>query len=127
MAITSAMMNINLRVGLNEDQITEIAEQIIEQSQEDNLSVEDVLLFLRELVTGKAGKIYDRMDIPTFFELFENYRERRHQAVLNIRYEEQANHKVLGPSERSSDDTKTEKQEMREAMKDHLNHLYKKT
>lgn len=120
------MMNINLRVGLNEDQIAELSEQIIEQSGEDNLAVEDVLLFLRELITGKAGKIYDRMDIPTFFELFENYREKRHQAILNIRYEEQANHKVYGPSERSSEDTTSEKQEMREAMRDHLNHIYNK-
>lgn len=121
-SLKSAFSNINLRIGLTEDQIVELADQIIIQSQEDNLSLEDVLLFLQELISGRAGKIYDRMDIPTFFELFENYRQQRHIALLNIRYEQEVNHKALGWSEREPND---EKEPHREALKYHLQRLYK--
>lgn len=100
-SIKSAFGNINLRVGLNDDQIIEIAEQIIDQSVEDFLSLEDVLLFLQQLVTGKAGKIYDRMDVPTFFELFETYRQERHEQLIRIKNERHQNLKSQGPSDRS--------------------------
>jgi hypothetical protein len=92
-SIKSAFDNINLRIGLTPDQTVEIAEQIIDQSEEDYLSLEDVLLFLQQLVTGKAGKIYDRMDVPTFFELFENYRESRYQELVRIRKDQKAAHR----------------------------------
>jgi uncharacterized protein YciU (UPF0263 family) len=122
-SLKSAMANINLRVGLSEDQLVELADQIITESSEDNLSLEDVLLFLQLLVTGKAGKIYDRLDIPTFFELFETYREDRHQALLNVRYEQSVNHRALGPTDRTSEET--DKDAHREALADHLKNLYK--
>lgn len=100
-SIKSAFDNINLRIGLTADQTVEIAEQIIDQSEEDYLSLEDVLLFLQQLITGKAGKIYDRMDVPTFFELFENYRQERHEQLVKIKNERHQNLKSKGDSERS--------------------------
>lgn len=119
-SIKSAMNNLNLRVGFNEDQIIELSVAIMDQSFEDNLSIEDVLLFLQMLITGKTGKIYDRMDIPTFFERFEAYRQERHKALLDIREEQQAQHKAYGPTERWSDMTKDEeKNAFHEAMKDY--------
>ena len=122
-SLTSAMQNINLRVGLSPEQIFELSEAIIDQSHEDNLGLEDILLFLGELVTGKAGKIYDRMDMPTFFELFEYYRQQRHSTLMDIRYEEQVNHKAQGPTDRTSEET--DKDAHREALADHLKNLYK--
>lgn len=116
---------INLRVGLTEDQIITIATEIIEESKEDNLALEDVLLFLKDLITGKAGKIYDRMDVPTFFELFETYRQTRHDALQDIRYEQSVNYKALGPTERASDNNDREKELHRSALGDHLKNLYK--
>jgi hypothetical protein len=124
-SIKSAMSNFNLRVGLSEDQMVELADQIITQSHEDNLSLEDVLLFLQDLISGKAGKIYDRMDIPTFFELFETYRQKRHEALLDIRYEQHVNYKALGPTERESENYDRERQAQREAIGDHLRKQYK--
>lgn len=103
-SIKSAFEAINLRVGMNVEQILDLADEIIDQSSEDNLALEDVLLFLQQLITGKAGKIFDRMDIPTFFELFETYRQSRHEEVLNIREQEQANHKAYGDPSRTSDE-----------------------
>lgn len=100
-SIKSAFDNINLRVGLSPDQMVEIAEQIIDQSEEDFLALEDVLLFLQRLVTGQAGKIYDRMDVPTFFEMFETYRQERHDNLIRIRDEKHQNNKAHGDSERN--------------------------
>lgn len=119
--LKSAFNNINLRMGLNEDQIIELSDSIIDQSFEDNLSLEDVLLFLQKLLMGEAGKIYDRMDIPTFFEMFEKYRQERYEALLNIREEQQAQYKSFGPSERWSDMNKEDERDaFHEAMKDYL-------
>lgn len=123
-SIRSALSNLNLRYGLNDDQIIELSDQIIDQSHEDNLSLEDVLLFLQQLITGKAGKIYDRLDIPTFFELFETYREDRHKALKNIQYERHVNNKSLGPNDRASDE-KDDRDAHREALADHLKKTYK--
>jgi hypothetical protein len=120
-SLKSAFNNINLRVGLNEDQMIELADAIIDQSGEDNLSLEDVLLFLQKLLVGDAGKIYDRMDIPTFFELFETYRQDRHVAILRIREEQQSQHKSSGDPERWSEThDKEEENSMHDAMKEYL-------
>jgi hypothetical protein len=120
-ALKSGFENINLRVGMTADQIVELAEQIIDQSQEDNLAIEDVLLFLQQLITGKAGKIYDRMDIPTFFELFENYRQERYEKIVSIRNEQHNQYKTYGDTgERLSDNMDKEKELSRSALGDYL-------
>lgn len=120
-SIKSALDNINLRIGMNEDQIFDLAEEIIDQSTEDNLGIEDVLLFLKDLITGKAGKIYDRLDMPTFFELFETYRQQRHEKLQSIRYEQQQQYSALPMNERLSDMfPDDEKNNMREALKNDL-------
>jgi hypothetical protein len=36
------------------------------------------------------------MDIPTFFEFFEKYRQERHINLIRIREERSANYKVMG-------------------------------
>jgi hypothetical protein len=95
--------NMNLKRGMNEDQIITLGEEIINESHEDNLSMEDVLLFLQQLMTGKAGRILDRMDIPLFFELFENYRQDRHMTLQYIQYEAECNYRGQGDRTRTSD------------------------
>lgn len=95
-ALKSAFNNFNLKFAMNEDQIIELADQIIDQSYEDNLAIEDVLLFLQGLLTSNYGKVYDRMDIPLFFEFFEKYRQTRHGQLLTIRDEQQTQAKVMG-------------------------------
>lgn len=126
-SLKSAFSNINLRVGLNEDQLIDLADAIIDQSGEDNLSLEDVLLFLQKLLVGDAGKIYDRMDVPTFFELFETYRQDRHEAVVRIREEQQSQHKSFGDPERWSEThDKEAERSMGEAMKEYMNMQYNK-
>jgi hypothetical protein len=95
-ALKSAFNNFNLKFAMNADQVIELADQIIDQSFEDNLSIEDVLLFLQGLLTSKYGKVYDRMDIPLFFEFFEKYRQERHNQLRSVRDEERAQSKSAG-------------------------------
>lgn len=121
--IKSAMEAINLKLPMTEDQIVELAGLIIDQSAEDNLSLEDILLFLQDLITGKSGKIYDRMDIPRFFELFEIYRQERHVNMLRIREENHAQFKGTGDTERISEND-SEKDNMRSAMSNYLQQKY---
>jgi len=112
--------NMNLKRGMNEDQIINLAEAIIEESKEDNLSMEDVLLFLQQMITGKiAGRIYDRMDIPLFFELFEYYRQERYLALRYIQYEAEVNYKALGDQTRTSDGFAENDNNTRQVMADY--------
>lgn len=95
-SLTSLFSNINLRVGLTDQQLVDIGNLIIDQSYEDQLALEDVLLFFQKFLVGEYGKIYDRMDIPTFFEFFEKYRQNRYEAIRAIREQEHAQYKVSG-------------------------------
>lgn len=117
--LTAAFENMNLKRGMNEDQVLNLAELIIEESHEDNLSMEDVLLFLQQLVAGRAGKILDRMDLPLFFELFENYRQDRHLALTYLQYEAECNYKVQGDTTRTSDGKMENDANTRQVMSDY--------
>lgn len=123
-SLKSALDNINLKKTLNEDQVIELAEVIIDQSHEDNLALEDVLLFLNRLVTGKAGTMYDRLDMPTFFELFETYREERHQACRHFREEQHANYTVNRAGSRNSDQFREAEDEFKAALNDYYRKHY---
>jgi len=120
-SVGSAIRNINIRNGLNEEQVVEIADMIIDQSHEDNLSLQDVLLFLGDLLAGKCGKIYDRLDIPTFFELFETYRQKRHEHMKGFRSEIEAQYRALPVNDRFvHDSVEDEKNKTRGALAGYL-------
>lgn len=116
--ITKTLLNFNLRVGMNSEQIYDLSLALIETAEEDNLAIEDIMLFLDGLPKFKYGKVYDRMDMPTFFEMLEVYREQRHQAFVNAREEQHAQFKSMGDSNRMSTDT--DKEANRNAMKQYL-------
>ena len=118
LAITKTLNSFNLRVGMNPAQVLELAYSLIEEAEQDQLSIQDILLFLDGLPKFKYGKVYDRMDMPTFYELFEVYREQRHQAYINAKEEQHAQFKSMGDSNRMSYDT--EKEDNRNAMKQYL-------
>jgi hypothetical protein len=58
------------------------------------------------------------MDMPTFFEMLEVYREQRHQAFISNRDEHHSQYKAAGDSNRMSLDT--EKESFRDAMKNYM-------
>lgn len=111
--------NMNLKRGVNDDQLLNIAERIIEESHEDNLSVEDVLLYLEKLEVGKMGQLFERMDMPTFFEHFEFYRQERHLALNYMQYELECQYKGLGDTTRISDGRAENDANTRQVMADY--------
>jgi hypothetical protein len=119
--IAFALEYFNLRYGLSPIQLGILSDEIIDDAESDKLSVQDVYIFLGQLVTGKAGKIYDRLDIPTFMELFENYRQERHEAYINLKFEQDSQYKTYGNPERTTVDT--EKELHKTALKEHLKNL----
>lgn len=96
-AITVAMENLNIAKPLTENQIVELADEILDTANQDALALEDVLLFLQKLVRGEAGETYSRMDIPTFMRMFEKHRQARYEALKNHEYEQHAYFKGLCP------------------------------
>lgn len=102
-SILSAFQHIE-KAKMTADQIIELAEGIIDSAEEDQLAIEDVLLFLKDLLLGKMGKITSQVDMPLFFELFEKYRDKRYQTIEAIRYEEHLNCKNMGHAPRSSNE-----------------------
>lgn len=102
-AILSAFNNIE-KATMDAEQIADLAEMIIDSSQEDDLAIEDVLLFLKEMLMGKMGKITHKLDYPLFFEMFEKYRDERYKVLESIRYEEHLNCKNMGHQSRSADE-----------------------
>jgi hypothetical protein len=91
--LKSAMESMNISRPMNNTQILDLTDAILETSEEDNLAVEDLMLFLQKLVRGEYGVLYESMDIPKFMEKFEKYREDRFQVMQSIRYEQASNHR----------------------------------
>lgn len=116
--ITKTLNNFNLRVGMNPEQIMDLSYSIIDESEQDQLAIQDIFLFLDGMVKYKYGKVYDRMDMPTFFEMLEKYREERHQAYINGKEEAHAQFKAMGTSNRTSEDI--DKEANRNAMANYL-------
>lgn len=123
-SIKSATNNLNLSSPLSDDQIMEITARVIEESEQDNLSIEDVLLFLGEMLAGKCGKIYGRLDMQSFFELFEVYREERHTIHIGLEYEKHVQYSSMGNTERISDNESREKELRHSALGDYLRTKY---
>ena len=118
--LTMAFEGMNLARGLNGSQINDLAETILESSNEDNLALEDLMLFLQKLTRGEYGKLYESMDIPKFMEFFEKYREERFQALQDLRYEQSSQHKALPINDRLIDMFGDDRNVHREALKDYL-------
>lgn len=116
-SVTKALNQFNLRVGMNPEQVAELSYALIESAEEDNLALQDILIFLDGFPKFKYGKVYDRMDMPTFFEMFEVYREQRHQAFVRIKEEKEAQYKGIGDTNRMSTD---DREGMRDALKNYL-------
>jgi hypothetical protein len=101
-AITMSMVNLNLRQPLTPDQIVDLADAVIDTAGEDNLALEDLVLFLQQLTRGKYNPLYESMDVPKFMEKFEIYREERHKAVLEMRENQHLEFKGLGDPTRAT-------------------------
>lgn len=103
--VTLAVESMNLKRPMTPVQINDLAEELIDTSNEDNLSLEDVILFMQRLVRGQYGELFESMDIPKFMEKFEVYRQERHNEVVRIRENEHLHYKSLGDPNRYTENT----------------------
>ena len=99
--VTLALEQLNLKFPMNALQILDLSESILDTSGEDNLSLEDLMLFLQQLTRGKYSPLYESMDVPKFMEKFELYREERHRAMVQLRENKHLEFKALGDPTRS--------------------------
>lgn len=99
--ISLALESINLKRPMTSGQVFDLAEAIIDESDSDNLSLEDLLLFLQKLTRGEYGEMYESLDVPKFMMKFGQYRDERWDAGIKIRDEKVLEHKQLGEQERA--------------------------
>lgn len=103
-----------------------LSDLIIDESENDNLSLQDVYLFLHKLATGKMGPIYQSLDIPRFMELFQIHRDERIEELQKYREEEHTKSKGMGDNNRWSKESEDREKELnRGAMADYLREMYK--
>lgn len=100
-ALTLAFESLNLKRPMTDVQVVDLAETILESSTEDYLSMEDVMLFLQKFVRGEYGSMYESMDIPKFMQAFEIYRQRRHEAYLQIQENRHIAYKGIGGGDKA--------------------------
>lgn len=97
-AIQLALESLNLSQGLTANQVFDLVDNIIDSSTEDYLGIEDVVLFLQKLVRGEAGKLYKHIDVASFMEMFEKYRQERHLEYIRTKEEQHVQYKIAGKS-----------------------------
>jgi hypothetical protein len=100
--LTSFNNSLNLIRPMSKEQIVECAYEMVLTTEEDQLSIEDYVLFFRGAKTGKYGRILDRLDQQTIFSMLEEYRSERHRQYMKIKEERHQSQKAMGPSERTN-------------------------
>jgi len=101
-AVTLAMESLNLKYQMNALQILDLSEAIVDTAGEDNLSLEDLMLFLQGLVRGKYNPLYESMDVPKFMGKFEIYLEERHMAMVEYRENKHLEYTSMGDATRNT-------------------------
>jgi hypothetical protein len=89
--LTRFAASINVVRPMSSTQIVECAAAIVESAHEDYLSLQDLEMFFQQAIRGKYGRILDRLDQQTIFQMFEEYREERYKALRVVRDKEEHN------------------------------------
>lgn len=99
-AVSLALETMNLKNPMTPVQIVDLAEAITESSSEDQLSMQDLMLFLQNLTRGKYGELYNAMDAPKLMGFLDKYRDERWEEGVRIRDAKHEEYKNLGDPER---------------------------
>lgn len=91
---------------LNDTRMSVCACDLILTAQEDQLSLEDIILFFERAKAGKYGPIKSLLSHYQIMSLLDQYRAERHEAFMKIKVEKDAELKTLGPTERSCEGPK---------------------
>lgn len=101
--LTAFNESLNLVRPMTPEQIFECSRELVMTTEEDQLSIEDYVLFFKGAKEGKYGRVFDRMDQQTIFEMLEQYREQRHKEFLKIKETKHLEKKALGPADRTNE------------------------
>lgn len=80
--------------------INDIAEEILNSADEDNIGLEDLVLFLQNMTRGKYGT-FESMSLSKFMSHFDKYRDDRHYALLEYRENQHLQFKGIGDATKS--------------------------
>lgn len=86
---------------LTDTKISAIACDLVLVAQEDQLSLEDVILFFERAKAGKYGAIKILQHHHQLMDLLQQYRQERHDAFMKIKEEQNQQLKTLGPADRT--------------------------
>ncbi len=87
---------------LNDVRVSVCACDLMLSSFEDQLSLEDIILFFERAKAGKYGTFKKALTHQLIKEMFEVYRQQRHEAFVKSKEAREAELKSLGPAERTS-------------------------
>lgn len=97
-ALTLAMEAINVTRKMTPIQIIDLAETIVDDADNgDNISLEDLMLFLQKLTRGEYPDLYEGIDHMKFMSRFNQYRDERWEAGRVIAENKHIEYKGLGP------------------------------
>jgi len=95
-ALTLAFETMNLSRPMQAFQILDLAEAIVDEAESDKLSIEDLMIFLQRMTRGEYQGLYEGIDIPKFMERFNQYRDERWDAGIELRDKRHEEYKSLG-------------------------------
>jgi alpha-beta hydrolase superfamily lysophospholipase len=87
---------------LTETKVSIAACELMLLSYEDQLSLEDVILFLQRAKAGRYGAIKNLVLPSILFDKLEMYRQARHEVFIKIKEAREAAFKEMGAAPRSS-------------------------
>lgn len=87
---------------LTETKISMAACELMLISYEDQLSLEDIILFLQRAKAGLYGPIRNLVLPSVLFDKFEIYRQARHDVYIKLKQERDVAYKAMGAVPRSS-------------------------
>ena len=87
---------------LTETRMSAVACDLILVAEEDQLSMEDLIVFFELAKKGRWGKFKGLLTHFSLMEKLEQYREERYRRYSEIREEQEKEVRMLGPTERIS-------------------------
>lgn len=100
-ALTLAFETMNISRKMNAFQILDLAETIVDSAADgDNISLEDLMLFLQKLTRGEYPELYEGIDQVKFMARFNIFRDDRWEQGRILAENKHLEYKNLGDPER---------------------------
>lgn len=100
-ALTLAFEKMVFKKKIDGVLINNIADEIVDTCEEDNISIPDLMLFLQGLVRGTYG-VVEEISVSRFMNLFGKYRDDRWNTWFEFKENEHLQYKSLGDSTRTT-------------------------